>query len=160
MKLIRTLAAWAAVFTIACAIAVSQVPQLTYTAQSGVALLTGAPATAAQTGVSRLPNFVGTGTLAITESGITGSPSGCTVVLKYVANNASTAGATQQTISFTPSTGVQYFTVAPLNSTGDQYQAYYSCSSTYPTAGLISVAFSPVSSSVSGADPCADPQRG
>lgn len=143
MKLIRTLAAWAAVFTIACAIAVSQVPQLTYTAQSGVALLTGASATATQTGTSRLPNFSGYGTLAITESGITGSPSGCTIVLKYVANNSSTAGATQQTVSFTPSTGVQYFAIAPTNPTGDQYQATYACSSTYPTAGLISVAFSP-----------------
>jgi hypothetical protein len=118
--------------------------QFVYTANAGVSLFTGQAATTTATSAAvRLPAFSGYGTATITEAGITGSPSGCTVVLAYEGNNTTTAGATQATITFTPSTGVQYFTIAPTNSTGDNYVATYACSSTYPTAGTITMSFSP-----------------
>jgi hypothetical protein len=125
--------------------------QTSYTSQSGVSLFSGVPATATQAGTSRLPNFSGTGVLTITESGITGSPSGCTVTLKYKGNNTATAGAVVSTTSFTPSTGVQTFTVLPTALTGDNYVATYACT-TYPTAGAITASFSPVATV--SADPC------
>lgn len=116
----------------------------TFTAQSGVSLLTGVSATATQTGTSRLPNFSGAGTLSVAESGITGSPSGCTIALKYQQNNAAVPTSAVSTTSFTPSTGVQQFSIAPSVASGDNYVAVYACSSTYPTAGLLSVSFSPI----------------
>ena len=80
-----------------------------YTAQSGVSLLTGVTAAATPTsGAVRLPTFGGTGTLNITESGITGSPSGCTVALSYQQNNATVKTAAVATISFTPATGTPF----------------------------------------------------
>ncbi len=122
-----------------------------YTASSGVSLFTGVPATGTQAGTSRLPNFSGTGVLTITEAGITGSPSACSVTLKYKGNNTNTAGAVISTTSFTPSTGVQTFTITPSNLTGDNYTATYACT-TYPTAGSITASFSPITTS--SADPC------
>ena len=150
----------------------AQVPQVTNTAQAGVTLFVSIPATATATGASRLPTFSGTGTLTVVESGITGSPSGCTIVLAYVTNAAATATSTVSTTSFTPSTGVQTFTISPSVASGDNYQATYSCSSTYPTAGLLTATFSPTAASqavtiTSGtvtnspattlADPCQNP---
>jgi len=124
----------------------------TNVAYSGVSLFTGTPATATLvTGQVRLPSFSGTGTLTITEAGITGSPSGCTVTLKYQSNNTATAGAVVSTTSFTPSTGVQTFTVTPSVLVGDGYVATYACS-TYPTAGTITASLSPVT--VASIDPC------
>ena len=135
----------------------------TYTAQSGVSLLTGVTASATHTsGAVRLPNFSGVGTLNITESGITGSPSGCTVALKYQQNNATTPTAAVATIAFTPSTGTQQLNVAPSVPSGDAYVAVYSCSSTYPTAGSINISFSPVAvqalaNTIGAGDPCLNP---
>jgi hypothetical protein len=124
----------------------------TYTAQAGASLFTGTPATATFTsGATRLPNFSGSGVLTITGSGITGSPSGCTVALKYQGNNSPTVGTAVATISVTPSTGVQTFTVAPSVLMGDSYVATFACS-TYPTAGTLSASFSPVSTTA--LDPC------
>lgn len=134
-----------------------------YTAQAGVSLLTTASASAtAVSGNIRLPNFSGTGTLTVTETGITGSPSGCTIKLAFQGNNSATATSTAATVSFTPSTGVQTFTVAPTIATGDTYVATYACSSTYPTAGLITASFSPASTDVllnipGYGDPCKNP---
>ena len=134
-----------------------------YTAQSGVSLLTGVTAAATHTsGAVRLPTFSGTGTLNITESGITGSPSGCTVALSYQQNNATVKTAAVATISFTPATGTQQIAVAPSTPSGDSYVAVYACSSTYPTAGLINISFSPAQtvtlSNTSGSgDPCQNP---
>ena len=136
----------------------------TYIANAGVSFFTGSVATATVvSGNVRLPNFSGAGTLNITESGVTGSPSGCTIVLKYQQNNATVATSAISTTSFTPSTGTQQFYIVPtIAPTGDSYTATYACSSTYPTAGLISVSFSPtqteVIANVSGAgDPCKNP---
>jgi hypothetical protein len=98
----------------------------------------------------RLPNFSGSGTLNITETGITGSPSGCAIALKYQQNNATTS-TTVATVSFTPATGVQQLAVTPTTLTGDNYVATYSCS-TYPTAGSISISFSPILAIAQ--DPC------
>jgi hypothetical protein len=136
-----------------CLFAALPITAQTYSAQSGVSLLTGVAATAtAVSGQVRLPNFVGTGTLNITESGITGSPSGCTIALAYVQNNSTTATAAVASIAFTPSTGTQQIAVTPSVPSGDNYMATYACSSTYPTAGAITVSFSP---SVSATlDPC------
>ena len=122
-----------------------------YSAQAGVSFFTGAPATVTQTVSSRLPTFSGTGTLTITEAGITGSPSGCSVTLAYQGNNAPTVGAVVSTTSFTPSTGTQTFVITPSQLNGDNYVAVFACS-TYPTAGTITASFSP-SQSVS-VDPC------
>jgi hypothetical protein len=140
--------------------------QPTYIAQSGISLLTYAPATSTQTGQSRLPTFSGAGTLTITGNGITGSPSGCTLTLAYVQNNNTSVGAVVSTTSFTPATSVQTFTVSPSPATGDNYQAVYACSSTYPTAGTITASFSPAITStvasgsvsiVNSGDPCLNP---
>ena len=135
----------------------------TYVAQSGVSLLTGVTASATHTsGAVRLPNFSGAGTLNITESGITGSPSGCTVALSYQQNNATVKTAAVATISFTPATGTQQIAVAPSTPSGDSYVAVYACSSTYPTAGLINISFSPtqtvtLSNTAGIGDPCQNP---
>lgn len=147
-----------------CALpAVAQLPSYNNYAQAGVSLFSSQAATATATsGPVRLPTFSGAGTLNITESGITGSPSGCSIALAYQQNNATVATSAVVTQAFTPSTGTQQFTVAPTPATGDSYVAMYSCSSTYPTAGLISVSFSPsnavVLSNTPGAtDPCQTP---
>ena len=138
----------------------------TYTAQSGVSLFTTQLATATATSsVVRLPTFSGAGNISITGSGITGSPSGCTIALAYEQNNATTATSAVATISFTPGNSVQQLAVTPTVPSGDNYVATYACSSTYPTAGYISVSFSPVQAdvltNVAGVgDPCKNPAAG
>jgi hypothetical protein len=125
----------------------------TYVAQAGVSLVTGQAATATfTTGAVRLPAYSGTGTLNITESGITGSPSGCTIALAYQQNNTTTATAAVASIAFTPSTGTQQLPVSPAVLSGDNYVATYACSSAYPTAGLMSISFSPTDTA--SLDPC------
>jgi hypothetical protein len=134
-----------------------------YTAQSGVSFFVQQSATATATsGAIRLPNFSGAGTLTVTETAITGSPSGCTIKLAYQSNVATTATATVSTVSFTPATGSQTFTIAPSIASGDAYVATYACSSTYPTAGFVNVSFSPIATetitNVAGTtDPCQNP---
>ena len=137
----------------------------TYTAQSGVSFFVNTSATATATsGAVRLPNFNGAGTLTVIGTGITGSPSGCTIVLKYSSNAGGGVTSAISTTSFTPATSVQQFTIAPSVANGDRYTAVYSCSSTYPTAGNLYASFSPSSSSAGGAvtvvnsgDACANP---
>ena len=134
-----------------------------YTAQSGVSFFVSTAATAtAVSGAVRLPNFSGTGTLTVTETGITGSPSGCTLKLAYQSNTVTTATANVSSTSFTPSTGSQTFFITPSIGSGDSYVLTYACSSTYPTAGLLSVSFSPFATetltNVAGStDPCQNP---
>ena len=136
--------------------------QTSYSAQSGVSLLTGTPATAAATsGAVRLPTFSGTGTLNVTGVGITGSPSGCQVALKYQQNNAVSPTAAVSTTSFTPAVSVQTFAVAPTIPSGDNYIAAYTCS-VYPTAGSLNISFSPIAGNVlvnapGLGDPCQNP---
>jgi hypothetical protein len=128
--------------------ALSATAQSTYNSQSGVTLFTAQAATATATSAAiRLPNFVGTGTLNITETGITGSPSGCSIALAYQQNNSITATAAVATVAFTPATGTQQLAVTPSTLSGDNYVATYACSSTYPTAGVLNVTFSPSISS-------------
>ena len=135
----------------------------TYTTQSGVSFFTSTSVTATATsGAIQLPTASGVGILNITESGITGSPSGCTIALKYRQNNATANTATVATVSFTPSTGTQQLAVNPTVPAGDSYVAVYACSSAYPTAGLISVSFSPIDVSailnvIGSGDPCKNP---
>lgn len=115
--------------------------QYTPTAQAGVSFWTQTSATATATSNPiRLPAFSGNGTLTISETGITGSPSGCTVTLAYQGNNATAASSTVATVSFTPANGVQTFAISPNVFSGDQYVATYACSSTYPTAGILTAA--------------------
>lgn len=136
------------------AVAIPSFAQTTYVAQSGVSLFTSISATATATSAAvRLPSYSGPGVLTVTESGITGSPSGCTLTLAYQSNNSTTAGAVVATVSFTPSaTAVQQFNVSPQFSAGDTYVAVYACSSAYPTAGLLTVSFSPIN--LASLDPC------
>ena len=127
--------------------------QSSFTAQQGVSLFSSTNLSAtAVSGAARLPTFSGTGVLTVVESGVTGSPSGCTIALAYQSNASATAGSAVATIALTPANGVQTFSVQPSTQTGDQYVATYACSSTYPTAGLISVSFSPVTTT--SLDPC------
>lgn len=137
----------------------AQIPQITYTAQAGVSLFSSTVATATATsGIIRLPNYTGVGTLTVTEAGITGSPSGCTIAFYYQGNNSSTKTAQVASTAFTPATGVQMFTVVPSVQNGDNLVAVYACSSTYPTAGTLTASFSPLGSTVS-ADPCFTGQK-
>ena len=137
----------------------------TYVAQSGVSFFVGQAATATATsGAVRLPNFSGAGTLTIIGAGITGSPSGCTIVLKYSSNAGGGTTGAISTTSFTPATSVQQFTVTPSVANGDRYTAVYYCSSAYPTAGTITASFSPSGAAAGGAitvtnsgDPCLNP---
>jgi len=137
----------------------------TYVAQSGVSFFNGVTATATHTSSAiRLPNFNGAGTLTIVGVGITGSPSGCTMVLKYSSNAGGGVTGAISTTSFTPATSVQQFTVTPSVANGDNYTAVYACSSTYPTAGTIIASFSPANAAAGGAitvtnsgDPCLNP---
>jgi hypothetical protein len=145
-KLAITLAA-----IVALALPVASTAQATNTALAGVSFFTSVPATATQTvGPVRLPNNSGSGVINITESGITGSPSGCRVRLFYSQNNATTLSAAAVTQAFTPATNIQQFSVTASPSVGDAYTATYDCTSTYPTAGLISVSFSPTTATVPG----------
>jgi hypothetical protein len=146
----KTLQFLAAVLLIAPA-AFAQTPSNANVAYRGVSFFTGVPATATQTLTAKLPNFSGSGVLTVTETGITGSPSACSITLKYQGNNAATAGAVVSTTSFTPSTGTQTFTITPVSPVGDSYVATYACT-TYPTAGLITAAFSPADTT--SLDPC------
>ena len=138
----------------------SNAQTITNVANAGVSLFTGVSAKATSvSGAIRLPLTTGAGALNITESGITGSPSGCSIALAYQQNNATTAGSAVATISFTPATGVQQLAVNPTGvGTGDAYVATYACS-TYPTAGTISVSFSPAQVVVQAnyGDPCKNP---
>ena len=140
---------------------VSSVAQVTYTGLSGVSFITSAPATATSVSSAvRLPNYSGSGVLTVTESGITGSPSGCSIKLAYQGNNATVVSTTNSTsTAFTPATGVQQFSITPVVGAGDQYVATYACSSTYPTAGTITVSFSPFNlmAQANVGDPCANP---
>lgn len=86
----------------------------------------------------RLPEHSGNGTLAITGSGITGSPTGCSIVLVYQANTGTPNSGTQVTQNFTPGNSYQGFAESLALATGDQLVATYACG-TYPTAGTISV---------------------
>jgi hypothetical protein len=121
-----------------------QAQQQAYVAQSGVTFVVQQAATAGFTsGAVRLPTYSGNGVLNVVEAGITGSPSGCSVVLKYQSNAGGAATSAVVTQAFTPSTGIQQFSVTPSVANGDNYIAVYACSSTYPTAGTISLTFSP-----------------
>jgi len=156
-KFIVTLAALFALPTIIAA----QSPQ--YTAQAGVTFFVAQPATAtAVSGAVRLPTFSGSGVLTVVETGVTGSPSGCTVKLAYQSNGGGAATAAVSTTSFTPSTGVQTFVIAPTVPAGDNYIATYACSSTYPTAGALTASFSPlpsntIANTAGSGDPCQNP---
>lgn len=162
-KFFSTLAA----LVIALALPSFAIAQATYTAEAGVSLFTGVTASATHTSAAvRLPTYSGAGTLNFTGVGITGSPSGCTFVLKYQQNNSTTATGTISSTSITPATGTQQFTISPSVANGDNYIAVYACSSTYPTAGTFSVSFSPartgaVASGTVGisntGDPCLNP---
>ena len=145
-----------------CSAVFAQTPSILSVANSGVPLFATQSAKVTATAAPvRLPNFSGAGTLTVTMTGITGSPSGCTIVLAYVGfNAASSATTTFATISFTPATGVQQFSVNPTIAEGDQITATYACSSTYPTAGYVTASFSPAAVIVvhqTGGDACMNP---
>lgn len=161
MRIRSIVAVLAACLAVALPITVTAQSYNTYTAQAGVTLFTGQAATATATSnATRLPTFAGYGVLNINETGITGSPSGCSIALKYQQNNVTANSATAATVSFTPSTGTQQLLVNPTIPVGDQFVAVFTCS-TYPTAGALNVTFSPMTSvlpNISGfGDPCKNP---
>lgn len=134
-------------------IPVTSLAQTVTTFQGGVSLFTLQPATATATSpVTRLPNFSTSGVLTITYSGITGSPSGCTIALASQGNNSTTPTAAIATVTLSPANGVVTALVSASVPAADNLVATYACSSTYPTAGLITVSFSPAGSA--NADPC------
>lgn len=102
-------------------------------------------ATATHTSTAiRIPNLSGYGTLTLTGSGITGSPSGCQIALEYQQSTGTTASSAFATQSFTPSNAYQSFTIAPSAgfASGDTLIAVYTCS-VYPTAGTLTATFDP-----------------
>lgn len=95
----------------------------------------------------RIPGSSTYGSLAITGSSIAGSPSGCSIALKSQQNTGTTAGSAFATQAFTPGNSYQTFLISPsstTNATGDTIIATYACSSTYPSAGTITVTFTPI----------------
>lgn len=134
-------------------VAHGQIPSYSSSARAGVALFTGQAATATSvSGQVRLPTGGLSGVLTVTEAGITGSPSGCTITLAYQGSNTQTVGAVASTTAFTPSTGTQTFNIAPTQLAGDAVVATYACSSTYPTAGTLTASFSSIDTT--SLDPC------
>lgn len=112
----------------------------------GTLFPSGTSATATSTGfATRVPGLSGYGSLQITGTGITGSPSGCTIALAYQPNTGTPATGAQTTIAFTPATSTQLIRVAMANPSGDQIVPTYTCG-TYPTGGTIAVTFAPQNS--------------
>lgn len=124
--------------------ATAQYGQSVLTTQAGITFFVGQAATATATsGAVRLPTYSGNGVLNVVETGVTGSPSGCSIKLEYQSNAGGANTAAVVTQAFTPATGIQQFSITPSVANGDNYVAVYGCSSTYPTAGLLSLTFSP-----------------
>ena len=134
----------------------------TYVSQAGSTFFVGVAATATQTATIDIPSKSANGNLLVTTTGITGSPSGCTFAMYSLGANSSTApAAAEQTPSVTITTGTHTQVVAALSAsdiTTDRIKLVYACS-TYPTAGTITVSFSPSQTSVISnvGDPCLNP---
>jgi hypothetical protein len=110
-------------------------------------LLNGVGATVTQTTASavKIPIQSAVGVLAITGAGITGSPVGCTVALELQQSTGAPVSAAIFTQAFTPGNSYQSFTASPSPgfTSGDNMLAVYSCATTYPTGGTVTVTFSP-----------------
>lgn len=109
-------------------------------------LITAASATGPQTGSAvKINNLGAYGTLTITGSSITGSPSGCQIVLTAQQSTGTVASSATATQAFTPANSYQAFAITPSQgATADALIATYSCSSLYPSTGTITVGFDPV----------------
>lgn len=92
----------------------------------------------------RLPNFSASGTLWISGTSITGSPSGCQIAVELQGSNGAPASSAIQTISFTPGNSYQDFAlnVSSPHAYGDTAIGVYSCTG-YPSGGTISAGISP-----------------
>lgn len=110
-------------------------------------LINGQAATGSFTsGAVRIPSFSGNGVLWITGTGITGSPSGCQVVLTFQASNGGPASSAIATQAFTPANSYQGFSVLPAslaNWAADTVIAAFTCTG-YASGGTISVGFDPI----------------
>ena len=129
--------------------------QTQYTAIAGSTFFVVADATLTHYAIVPIPNKSANGNLLITTTGITGSPSGCTLAMYSLGAVSGTTvpAAAEQTPSVTISTGTHTQVVAALSAsdiTTDQIKMVYYCS-TYPTAGTISVSFAPLSTVSVGA---------
>lgn len=110
-------------------------------------LLNGVAATGTATGAAvRSPQQSASGILSITGTGITGSPVGCQIALSAQQNTGGPIGTAFATQAFTPANSYQSFAIVPANSTAalDAIVAAFSCATTYPTAGTLTVVFSPL----------------
>ena len=135
-------------------VALPATAQTTYTALAGSTFFTAADATKIETATTAIPNRSANGYLLITTTGITGSPSGCTLAMYSLGMNTSVApAAAEQTPSVTITTGTRSQTVAAVSASDiatDQIKMVYACS-TYPTAGTLTVSFAPLSTVSVGA---------
>jgi hypothetical protein len=113
-----------------------------------VTLLSTASATATQSGGPIvLPTRSVFGTFSVVGSGITGSPSGCNFVYSVQNNLGGQNSGTLQTFNFTPANSYQTFSTTPpaAEFTADSVNATYACTA-YPSAGTISLVFTPATS--------------
>lgn len=117
-----------------------QDPLITY---NQVLLFNDVAATATQTSAAvTLSTRMALGTLNVTGTGITGSPSGCTLVYRLSLDAVDTADI--ESFAFTPGNNYQNFKTTPTgdDTAADQMKVVYNCT-TFPTAGTLTVSFSP-----------------
>lgn len=98
----------------------------------------------ATSSVTRVSTFGQYGTLITTWAGITGSPSGCTIQIKSADSQGNLVN-NGSAISVTPANGTtaSVFTPAATLQTAAQMEAVYACSTTYPSAGTLTLDFVP-----------------
>jgi hypothetical protein len=118
-------------------------PQDPIISRNYATLITTLGATATQNGTSRVSTLSAFGTLYVTFASITGSPASCTLQLANVDNLGNSIN-NGSTIALTVANGTTSFAVTPAAAlqTTDQIKATYNCG-TFPTAGTITVVFSP-----------------
>jgi hypothetical protein len=93
-------------------------------------------------------NFSMNGAILTTFAGITGSPSGCTVQIKTgdsLGNLVNNGSAISETVSNGSTYGAFVSSTEPQS---DEIEAVWSCSTTYPSAGTISLEYVPSTVSV------------
>lgn len=108
-------------------------------------LLSAVSATSTQTGTAvRIATLSAYGTLAVTSVGITGSPSGCQIVLNVQQSTGTIASSATATQAITLDNTYHAYAITPSQGVAaDALIAVYSCG-VYPSAGTITVTFAPI----------------
>jgi hypothetical protein len=108
-----------------------------------VNLFSGVSATGTQTSsTARVSTFGQYGELIVTWASIAGSPSGCTIQLKS-ADSLGNLTNNGSAVAVAPANGTSAILFTPSIYTTAQMQAVYACSTTYPSAGTLSLDFAP-----------------